>query len=94
MISRYCFNSNGNNGNETMTTVTLDRQTLKVNLHFCPSCIGGIKERIPMKCRTWNPQLKVWYVDMSRLDDLLEILRDCTGVDNTVLIDLRLWRDN
>lgn len=77
-----------------MTTVELDRQTLKLRLHFCPVCVERIKEQIPQRHRTWDSSEGAWFISTGRLNVLLGILKSCERADNPVLIDLRLWRDN
>lgn len=78
-----------------MTTVMYDdRNVLRLRLHFCSSCVQRIKERIPVRHRTWDSQAGAWFISMTCLDTLISILRACESINDTALIDVRLWRNN
>jgi hypothetical protein len=58
-----------------MVTLHYDKGVLILCVPYNAACIAEIKKAISSKSRTWNPNLKTWYIKPDYITVLTEILR-------------------
>lgn len=57
-----------------MVSITYERSSLVLKMNYDERCVRDIKRRMPKGSRSWNPELRCWFISPFELRTLVDIL--------------------